>query len=163
VSECTEFCEACGDCLACYGEDACSGTSDGVHVPPSREHVATSWMRVHSVDEMEAFYRSVLAAIREAARECGYAIGVHGSMRRDLDLIAAPWVADHADKDTLARAIQRAATGGIANEHYQWGSVPPKPCGRVGTVFPICWTEWHDMISAGHVDLAVMPDVERPS
>lgn len=29
--------------------------------------------------------------IRAAAREIGYAIGVHGTLERDLDLIAAPW------------------------------------------------------------------------
>lgn len=29
--------------------------------------------------------------IRELAKEIGYAIGAHGSLERDLDLIAAPW------------------------------------------------------------------------
>lgn len=123
--------------------------------------IVPCWTRVHTIDEMEAFYRLILPKIRQAARECGYAIGVHGSMRRDLDLIAAPWVADHADKDTLARAIQGAATGGIVNDSYRWGAHGEKPCGRVGTVFPVCWTEWHGMTSAGHIDLAVMPDTSE--
>jgi hypothetical protein len=126
-----------------------------------KQPVELAWTHVHTIDEMEGFYRSILPKIREAARACGYAIGVHGSMRRDLDLIAAPWIADHADKDTLARAIQAAATGGIVNDSYQWGAHGQKPCGRVGTVFPICWTEWHGMTSAGHIDLAVMPDPTR--
>lgn len=26
------FCEACGDCLACYGEDRCDASEDGKHV-----------------------------------------------------------------------------------------------------------------------------------
>lgn len=30
--------------------------------------------------------------VREVARDCGYAIAVHGSRQRDLDLIAVPWV-----------------------------------------------------------------------
>lgn len=29
--------------------------------------------------------------IWKIARECGYSIGLHGSMKRDCDLIAAPW------------------------------------------------------------------------
>lgn len=118
------------------------------------------WHKANTQDDLEAFFLSVLPKIREAARKCGYAIGVHGSMRRDLDLIAAPWVVDHADKDTLAREIHLAACG-MDQTSYNWkGSVPPKPCGRVGTVFPICWSEY-DAPSSGHIDLAVMPDVDK--
>lgn len=29
--------------------------------------------------------------VREVAWDCGYAIGVHGSRQRDLDLMAVPW------------------------------------------------------------------------
>lgn len=31
---CTVFCEECGDCLDCRGEDPCHFTADGEHVPP---------------------------------------------------------------------------------------------------------------------------------
>lgn len=117
------------------------------------------WHRAKTQDDLESFFLSVLPKIRAAARKCGYAIGVHGSMRRDLDLIAAPWVADHADKDTLAREIHLAACG-MTQSSYNWTSVPMKPCGRVGTVFPVCWSEY-DAPSAGHIDLAVMPDVDK--
>jgi hypothetical protein len=96
------------------------------------------WHRCHNKDELEAFYLSRLPAIREAARKCGYAIGVHGSMRRDLDLIAAPWIAEHSDLDTLAKAVQVAACG-LASDSYVWGA-GDKPCGRAGTVFAVCWT-----------------------
>ena len=116
------------------------------------------WHKVYTQDDLEKFYQSVLPKIRAAARKCGYAIGVHGSMRRDLDLIAAPWVAEHADKDTLVRAIHMAACG-MTQTSYNWRS-DQKPCGRVGTVFPICWSEY-DAISSGNVDLAVMPDVNK--
>jgi len=33
-----------------------------------------------------------IALIRSIAKEAGYAIGVHGTLERDLDLIAVPWV-----------------------------------------------------------------------
>jgi hypothetical protein len=29
--------------------------------------------------------------VREVARDCGYAVAVHGSRQRDLDLVAVPW------------------------------------------------------------------------
>ena len=117
------------------------------------------WVHVHNVDELQAFFVSILPRIREAARSCGYAIGAHGSMRRDLDLIAAPWIAEHSDADTLVRAIHLAACG-IENEHYDWGR-EVKPCGRRGiSAIPVCWIDWpHPHPDGiGHIDLALMPD-----
>jgi hypothetical protein len=87
------------------------------------------WVRIHTVDELEAFCRSILPAIRQAAHGVGYAIGVHGSMRRDLDLIAVPWTEEHADRDALASAISVAACGANHAE-YGWNE---KPCGRQAT------------------------------
>ncbi len=112
------------------------------------------WVHVHSIQEMHDFYLSRLDAIRAAAKNCGYAIGVHGSLRRDLDLIAAPWIETHADPDTLARAIHKAACG-LTQVSYQWSN---KPCGRIAVSFPICWTAdsmGYDTPNLGCIDLSV--------
>lgn len=77
------------------------------------------WIKVRSIEEMQAFYVSKLDAIREAAKSCGYAIGVHGSLKRDLDLIAVSWVISYSDADTLVRAIHRAACG-LESKTYHW-------------------------------------------
>lgn len=126
--------------------------------PP--EPAPDRWQRIHSRDELEAFYHHILPRIRAAARTCGYAIAVHGSMRRDLDLIAAPWVADHADRDALALAVSRAASG-VGLDRFEWKE-GEKPCGRVAVTLPICWCEWPDLPrdekSTGCIDLSVMPD-----
>lgn len=114
---------------------------------------AGEWHHVATIDEMHAFYLSRLPAIRKAAREHGYAIGVHGSLRRDFDLIAMRWHDGASDKDTLAHAIAMAACGISRDGPYEWEQ---KPSGRVATSFPICWTEWHGMISAGHIDLSLI-------
>jgi len=45
------------------------------------------------------------------AREHGYALAVHGSMQRDLDLLAAPWVDDVSDAEVLIAAL---------HERVQW-------------------------------------------
>lgn len=111
-----------------------------------------SWVHVHNKDEMEAFYRGVLPNIITEAKYHGYAIGLHGSLRRDLDLIAVPWTDDHSDKDELARAVQEAACG-MSSAKYQWEK---KPCGRWAASFPICWTEMTNELSLGHIDLSVM-------
>lgn len=125
---------------------------------PQREIAYTpgEWFDATTVDLMEAFYRSRLPAIREAARQQGYAIGVHGSLRRDLDLIAAPWRDGASDADTLAAAIQRAACG-FENERYQWER---KPLGRLAVSMPICWTHRHGVASDGHIDLSVLPSIK---
>ena len=113
------------------------------------------WVHIHNKDELEAFYLSVLPKIRVEAKKCGYAIGLHGSMRRDLDLIAIPWIENHVSRDELAVAIQKAACG-LESQSYTWEE---KPLGRFATAFPVCWT-WHEtppILSNGHIDLSVMP------
>jgi hypothetical protein len=118
----------------------------------SGDEIPFRWIKVKDRDELEQLYLSLLPKLRAAAREFGYAIGLHGSARRDLDLIAAPWRDGASSPDELARAIHRAACG-IVSESYQWES---KPCGRVATVFPICWPEFGEGIpSLGHIDLSI--------
>lgn len=128
--------------------------------PSQVEYRPGHWFEPKSIDEMQAFFTSRVPAIREAAREYGYAIGLHGSMRRDLDLIAVPWRDGAADKDNLAHAISMAACG-LAREgrKYQWEA---KPAGRIATSLPLCWTdhdnpEFGDVPGMGHIDLSVMP------
>lgn len=113
-----------------------------------------TWTHINNRDELQIFYLSVLDKIKEAARECGYAIGVHGSLRRDLDLIAVPWVEDFKDKEILVREIHKAACG-LKSTSYEWEQ---KPNGRMATCFPICWT-WHEkepILSNGHIDISVI-------
>lgn len=119
--------------------------------PDIADYKPGTWFKCHTVDEMQAFYMSRLPAIREAAKLCGYAIGLHGSTRRDLDLIAMPWSGNWANHNDLAIAVQTAACG-FAMTKYQWET---KHNLRIATCFPICWTEWNGMISAGHIDLSV--------
>lgn len=109
------------------------------------------WVHVNNRPEIEAFYLSIIEKIREAARTCGYAIGVHGSMRRDLDLIAVPWVDSCTGKDELARNIHSAACG-IEMQKYNWEI---KPLGRTATCFPVCFPEWNEP-NVGHIDLSVV-------
>ena len=110
------------------------------------------WVRIASIDEMEAFFISKLPAIRAAAKTCGYAIGQHGSMRRDMDLIAVPWVETASTKDQLAAAIHKAACG-LTGTTYRWTT---KPLGRVATSMPVCWMEIYDIPNLGCIDLSIM-------
>ena len=127
--------------------------------PDAIDYTHGEWFDATTVDLMQAFFESRLPAIREAAKEHGYAIGVHGSMRRDLDLIAAPWREGASDPDTLAHAIAMAACGITRSGAYDWEQ---KPAGRAATCIPICWTHRHGVSSDGHIDLSVAP-VTQPN
>lgn len=50
---------------------------------------------------------TVIDRVREVAREHGYAVAVHGSLReeRDIDLVAIPWVPWAHAYSTLVRAV----------------------------------------------------------
>ena len=118
------------------------------------------WFEARDRDELAAFYTSRLPAIREAAQLHGYAIGVHGSLRRDLDLIATPWRDGASDKDALATAIADAACGMSRQGAYEW---EVKPLGRMATSIPCCWATWHNEPGTGHIDLSVTPTVPQPA
>lgn len=79
-------------------------------------------------------YAKFLPEIIEVARTCGYAIGLHGSMSHDLDLIAVPWTHNALPRVEL---IQRIAD--LVGGFVDWpGSTTRSPSpetkvhGRVG-------------------------------
>lgn len=94
-------------------------------------------------------YKTMIPWIRTVARDRGYAVAVHGSLTRDLDLIAVPWV-DEGWVDTpeeLAHGIAKAVNGLI-----QTTAIPTeKPHGR------IAYTIHLRDVSRGWVDLSIMP------
>jgi len=118
--------------------------------------MSDGWTVIKSLTEMKKFYESILPRLRDVAKQHGYALGVHGSMTRDFDLIAVPWIDEYSDKEILVRAIQKEACGFIMN-NYQWESKPHK---RIATCFPICFIDkelWQDdRPSLGHIDLSII-------
>lgn len=68
----------------------------------------------------------VVVQIRDVAREHGWAIGEHGSMVRDIDLIGVPWTGDATAPEVLVGAIIR--TTGYTTRGYTLGH--PRPGGR---------------------------------
>lgn len=100
---------------------------------------------------------TVIDDIRRIAREHGYGVAVHGSLRkeRDIDLLAAPWVKGAHAPRTLMRAINKL--------EYLWrvkahDNDPPKPHGRRGFVWLINGHRHADC--PRYVDLSVMPRLQ---
>lgn len=56
-------------------------------------------------------YANLLPVIRQVARDHGYAVGVHGSMVTDLDLMLMSWVENVQPVHTCLVAIAKACGG----------------------------------------------------
>lgn len=108
-------------------------------------------------------YANLLPGIQAIAREHGYAVGVHGSMATDLDLIACPWTVEASDAATLVNTLVRALNGhlypGSKKEGEEWVIVPnpqDKPHGR--RAWSIHFRLPKVPISSPcYIDLSVMP------
>jgi hypothetical protein len=53
-------------------------------------------------------YANVYATLVPVARAHGYALAVHGSMARDLDLIAVPWMSECCSPAELVHEFSKA-------------------------------------------------------
>lgn len=103
----------------------------------------------------------VIDDVRAIAREHGYAIAVHGSLRaeRDIDLLAAPWTKEAHAPSTLARAI--GALPYLDRKRRDPEGDPrarvfpvKKAHGRLGWIFHI---RYRAAGCPAYVDLSVMP------
>ena len=105
------------------------------------------WCYETEADKLESYYRGIIPLITKVARRYGYAIGVHGSLRRDLDLIAVPWVANPKPSQKLKQAIQKAIGGLDASQGWT-----TKPHGRRSIVILVG--------KVAYVDLSVSVFIE---
>lgn len=105
-----------------------------------------------------ACYAVLYPALVAVARSKGYALSVHGSMTRDFDLIAVPWVPEAAEAEELIMAL-KAECGGVFTTVYMdeicstTKQATAKPHGRR------CWSiHLTEQGAAGpYLDISVMP------
>ena len=100
-----------------------------------------------------ATYGWMIPVITRIARRHGYAIGVHGSMSRDLDLIAVPWVDTANEPIELIDEICEAV-GGVKHRLDDTGNIfEQKPHGRFAC--NIIFTKGHHHF----LDISFMPRI----
>jgi hypothetical protein len=68
----------------------------------SREHVTTNGRAV--------FYACMWDDFRQAAMNCGWALGLHGSLASDMDIMAMPWVEDASPVEDMIAALESCLT-----------------------------------------------------
>jgi hypothetical protein len=81
---------------------------------------------------------SFLSRVREVARECGYAIAVHGSEARDLDLVAVPWTPEATSADQLVARLCEDVPMVARLPPWLAGNREAKPWGRLGWMLAGC-------------------------
>lgn len=102
------------------------------------------------------YYGVLIKALRHVAYRCGYALAVHGSLRRDIDLIACPWRDTAISAHVLIKYIQSATEeiiGFARIRKFDKDRLPEKkPCGR------LAWSIYltHDD-NGPYLDISVMP------
>lgn len=107
----------------------------------------------HVIDRASACVRAYVALIepiRRVARQFGYAIAQHGTLARDIDLIAVPWSDEAVAAELLVEAIAELVK---SYEGGAFGTIDrdcprSKPHGR---------RAWSIQGWAFYIDLSVMP------
>lgn len=111
-------------------------------------------------DRTREFYDAMMPALQFVARRCGYALAVHGSLKTDIDLIAAPWRDSAVDAAYLAEQIRLTAERviGTAEEREYDANPTRKPCGRLAWSFHL----QPQGVEGPYIDLSVLPMGSHP-
>lgn len=101
-------------------------------------------------------FAALYPVLCKAARELGYALALHGSMQRDLDVVAVPWTDEAKSSDELVEALIGVSDGWVihrAEGNTANDSTSPlsRPHGRVA------WSIYLD--ESVYIDLSVMPRI----
>ena len=122
------------------------------------ERLVEAWEdRYQKLRNVHAAADKCIPIVREVAKAHGYAIGVHGSLARDIDLIAAPWSEAASEPLTLVEAICGAVGGYVRPDEESaelgHGDRNPsvRPHGR------LTWSIW--VAGGTYLDFSVMPMV----
>lgn len=124
------------------------------------------WSDVHTKGQLRKRYFEYLPSLQKISMNYGYALAVHGSVERDLDLVAVPWVKNALAPETLVMALQEAMTGySYTRAHWKKDARHgEKPHGRKAyTLLIAALADDFDGMSLGHqqrhawIDLSVMP------
>lgn len=100
-------------------------------------------------DAYPSLYCAMWPDLKAEARRLGYALLIHGSLKRDLDLVAVPWTAEAVGARTLADALKKQVGGWAGEVEGSTLILADKPHGRLGAL----------IVCGGHavIDLSIMP------
>jgi len=106
--------------------------------------------RKHWFGSPASAYAPLIPVLTAKAREHGYAVGVHGSMNFDLDLLLVPWT----DFATPRLHVLAALAESVGLDPATILGPEEKPHGRLAHIFPLG--------NGLALDVSVMPRKEPP-
>lgn len=89
------------------------------------------------------------------AQSMGYALCVHGSMERDLDIALIPWVESAEPAELVIAAIKRSCRGFLYPRGYD-AEYEDKPHGRRAWSFYLDYAGFNTR-EGPYLDISVMP------
>jgi hypothetical protein len=121
-------------------------TGRGLCLPLSKKSKAS--IATHAV---------ILPALVQVGVDCGYAVALHGSLRRDLDLIAVPWVKWAVPPKELVERLARVCHGKVISEPSR------HPHGRLSFEIHLGEIVQNQYNSDPYIDIGVFAPWEQPA
>lgn len=112
----------------------------------SREHVITNGRAV--------FYASMWEDFRKAALDCGWALGLHGSLNSDMDIMAMAWTESTKPVEEMIQAIENTLTIPEEGHHMKTRVSDDKPNNRM--VYTI------HIFADFYLDINVVSTIQKP-
>lgn len=88
-----------------------------------------------------AFYASIYHDLCRAAHGCGWALGLHGSLSSDMDIMAMPWTEDAKPVEEVIQALSGYFDGNIRQQMHG-KPYTDKPNNRVVYTMAI-WADYY--------------------
>lgn len=108
-----------------------------------------------------AAYVALYPMLHAIAKRHGYALAVHGSFHRDMDLIAVPWIEEASEPLTLIKAFKKATATVVHHEDgdhlFKDCNPTTKPHGRVAYSLHVT----NKGMYGGYLDISVLPKAPR--
>lgn len=108
--------------------------------------------------ECVATQKAIMPAIKRNARKMGYAVAIHGSQLRDIDLVAIPWTDNALSAKSFVRYLYKVVAlvnpkGRVFMSPSSGLKPSQKPNGRQAWSIHIGWHTY--------IDLSVMPRISK--
>lgn len=104
-----------------------------------------------------ACHAALLPGLVQVGVDCGYAIAAHGSLRRDLDIIAVPWVKLAVPADELIKHLAKVCNGKVIDKPAQ------HPHGRLSYQIHLGELIQGPYNSDPYIDISVFQPWEQPT
>lgn len=101
-----------------------------------------------NLDGRAAFYAVLFNGLKEAAADLGYTLAIHGSMIRDMDLIAIAWTEEAKPVKELVSALSKVLEPTVWKASH-FIDKAKKPHGRLVYTLSI-YSDWY-------IDLSIIP------